>query len=35
MVKVHNDGPAPVIKEVSDEIGIGEVVDDLTEWDAS
>jgi len=35
MVEVHNDGPAPVIKEVSDEIGIRDVIDDLTSWDAS
>lgn len=35
MVKVHNDGSAPVIKEVSDEIGKCEVFNDLTEWDSS
>jgi transposase len=35
MAKVYNDGPAPVIKDVAEEIGITEVVDNLVTWDSS
>lgn len=35
MVNVHGDGPAPMIKEVADQIGIRETIDTLVEWDSS
>lgn len=35
MVNVHGDGPAPMIKEVADQIGIREKIDSLVDWDPS
>jgi len=33
MVQVYDDGPAPMIKDVADQIGIQEKIDELTDWD--
>jgi len=35
MVNVHGDGPAPMIKEVADQIGIREKIDSLVDWSPS
>jgi len=32
MVNVHGDGPAPMMKEAADQIGIREKIDSLVDW---